>query len=168
MRISIIAAVAQNRVIGKGDRIPWHIREDLIRFKTLTLGKTVIMGRGTFDSLLGYYKRSGRPIPQRNHIIVTRDLSYSVNVPDCFVVSSIDNAISKAKEIEQAEVFISGGAQIFEQTIDKADRLYLTVVKGNFEGDTYFPDYSQFSKVIEKEEKESEGHTYTFMTLEKE
>jgi dihydrofolate reductase len=123
------------------------------------------MGRTTFDSMMGYYERSGRPIPKRIHIIVTRDPRFTVSHADCFVASSIDEALEKAKECEKDEVFISGGASIFKQTIDKADRLYLTVVHGEFEGDTYFPDYSAFCKVLAKEDRSSGDTHYTFLDL---
>lgn len=165
--ISIICALSDSRVIGIGDRIPWHIKQDLIRFKQKTLNHTIIMGRATFDSLLKYYQKSGRPIPERNNIIVTRDKNYSVTVPNTFIVRSIDEALEKAKEIEKDEVFISGGASIFEQTIDKAQKLYLTVVHTNLPGDKYFPDYSMFTKIINQKEGESENHHYTFLDLER-
>lgn len=178
MTISLIAAVAENRVIGKGNRIPWHIKDDLIHFKNLTLHHTVIMGRTTFESLLGYYLKSGRPIPDRRHIIITRDKTYTVSVPNCFIAHSVDEAFSFAVEKErlamadahsaEGEVFISGGASIFEQTIGRADRLHLTIVHKEFEGDTYFPDYSAFKKVIGEEKKKTvEGLEYTFLDLEK-
>ncbi len=168
MRISIICALNDERVIGNQNRIPWHIKDDLIRFKEKTVGHTVIMGRTTFESVMGYYQESGRPIPDRKHIIVTRDITFTTCHPNCFIESSIDGALEKAKQIESEEVFISGGASIFKQTIDKADRLYLTVVHKQFEGDTYFPKYSQFTKVIRKEDRTtSKGTSYTFLDLER-
>lgn len=166
--ISIICALTDDRVIGYQNRIPWHIKDDLIRFKQKTTGHTVIMGRTTFESVAEYYKKSGNPVPNRKHVIITRDPSYSVPTEGCFVASSIDEALEKANSIEGEEIFISGGASIFEQTIGKADRLYLTVVHKQFEGDTYFPDYSQFKKVINREDKiTSKGTPYTFLDLEK-
>jgi len=186
MIISLIAALDENRVIGYKNTIPWHIKDDLIRFKNKTVGHTVIMGRTTFDSLLGYYKKSGRPLPDRRHIIVSREVGYIVAVPNCFVANSIDTAIQLAIEKEkaalhtsevckasengqgrgEAEIFISGGASLFKQTIDRADRLYLTIVHGKYEGDTYFPEYSQFTKVIGKEDKKTkDGLEYTFLDL---
>jgi dihydrofolate reductase len=165
--ISIICALSENRVIGNKNKIPWHIREDLIRFKQKTTGHTVIMGRTTFESVMGYYERSGRPVPNRKHIIVSRDTSYRVAHPGCYVVSSIDEALEKAKEVEREEVFVSGGASIFTQMIDRADRLYLTVVHEVVEGDTYFPEYTHFTKVIGKQDGISEGHHYTFLDLER-
>jgi len=174
MIISLIAALAENRVIGKGNRIPWHIKDDLIHFKQLTLHHTVIMGRTTFDSLLGYYKNSGRPLPERNHVIVSRDATYMIDLPGCFIAHSVDEALQQAVKMENkavgqgGEVFVSGGASLFEQTIDKADRLHLTLVHAQFEGDTYFPDYSKFTKVIGKEDKKTEdGLAYTFLDLER-
>jgi len=174
MILSLIAALAENRVIGNKDRIPWHITDDLLHFKHLTLHHTVIMGRKTFDSLLGYYKKSGRALPERRHIIVSRDAHYTIYLPGCFIVNSIENAlkigVEKEREAngEDGEVFVSGGASLFEQTINKANRLHLTLVHKRFEGDAHFPDYSAFTKVIRKEDKKTEdGLAYTFLDLEK-
>ena len=165
--ISIICALSDNRVIGNKNKIPWHIKDDLIRFKQKTIGHTVIMGRTTFDSMMGYYQRSGRPIPERRHIIVSREQKFlfPTTYPNCYVAQSIDEALQKAKEIEPEEVFISGGASIFKQTIDKADRLYLTLVHGKFVGDTYFPDYSMFTKVLAQEDRSTGDIHYTFLDL---
>lgn len=174
MIISLIAVMSENRVIGNKNRIPWHIKDDLLHFKHLTLHHTVIMGRTTFDSILAYYKKSGRPIPERRHIIVSRDKTYTTDVPNCYIVNSVDDALTLGvkKEMEAVgdggEVFVSGGASIFEQTIEKADKLHLTLVHETFEGDTYFPDYKNFKKVVGKEDKKTpEGLAYTFLDLEK-
>ena len=174
MIISLIAALAENRIIGNKNKIPWHIKDDLIHFKQMTLHHTVIMGRTTFESLMEYYKKSGKQLPDRKHIIVSRDTQYTVDLPQCFVTHSVEDALKIASEKEGeanrggGEVFVSGGASIFEQTIGKADRLHLTLVHAQFEGDTYFPDYSNFTKVIGKEDKKTpEGLAYTFLDLEK-
>jgi len=188
MIISLIAALDENRLIGNKNRIPWHIKDDLIHFRDLTLHHTVVMGRTTFDSLIGYYKKSGRPIPDRRHVIVSREVGYMVDLPNCFVAHSIDEALQMAieKETEAAglaaaavaergngvgqggEVFISGGASIFKQTIARANRLHLTLVHGKFEGDTHFPDYSIFTRVVGEERKRApDGLEYTFLDLEK-
>jgi len=155
----------EKKGIGKEGRIPWHIKEDLIRFKNLTLGKTVIMGRKTFESVLAYYAKSKNPIPQRKHIVVTHDENYHPTLPDTYVTHSIEEALELAKKIEQNEVVISGGGQLFTQGILYADKLYLTIVKGTFDADTYFPDYSRFSKIISSEEKNDGKYTYTFIEL---
>lgn len=174
MIISLIAAVSENGVIGNKNKIPWHIKDDLLHFKELTLNHTVIMGRTTFESLMGYYKKSGKPLPKRRHVIISRDTNYKIDVPECFVVHSVEEALKLAREKEDAlvggggEVFVSGGASIFKQTIGVADRLHLTIVHSQFEGDTYFPDYSGFKKVIGKTDKKTaEGLAYTFLDLEK-
>jgi len=168
MIISLIAALSDNRVIGNKNRIPWHIKDDLVRFKEKTLHHTVIMGRTTFESLMEYYKKSGRPLPDRKSIVVSRDPSYSIPYENCYVAQSIDGALEKAKEIESEEVFISGGASIFKQTIGLADKLYLTLVHNDFEGDTYFPEYADFKKVVKREDKTSpEGLAYSFVDLER-
>lgn len=169
-KISIIVAIDEKRGIGKADRIPWHIRQDLIRLKNLTLGHATILGRTTFESMLGYYQKSGKPtMSMRIHIVVTRDPNYSVEPKYGFAVHSIEEAISLAKEKEPEEIFIIGGAQIFQQAIDKGvvDRLYLTKVEGNFGCDTFFPDYSSFKKVVFEEEGEENGIKYKYINLEK-
>jgi len=172
MIISLIAVLSENRVIGNNNRIPWHIKDDLLHFKYLTLHHTVIMGRTTFDSILDYYKKSGKPIPERRHIIISRDTTYTTEVSDCFIVHSIEDAlkvgIEKEKAAQGGEVFVSGGASIFKQAISKANRLHLTLVHAQFEGDTYFPDYSEFTKIIGKEDKKTkDGLAYTFLDLER-
>ncbi len=165
MIISIVAVMDEKRGIGKEGRISWHIKEDLIRFKNLTIGKTVIMGRKTFESVLSYYAKSKNPIPQRKHIVVTHDANYKPSIPDSYVAHSIEEAIELAKKIEPKEVVISGGGQLFTQGIQYADKLYLTIVKGTFDSDTYFPDYSRFTKIISSETKTDGTYTYTFLKL---
>ncbi len=165
MKISLICALSESRVIGKGNKIPWHIKEDLIRFRDKTIGHTVIMGRKTMKSLLSYYKKSGRPLPKRNHIIVTRDKNYSIDFPDCHIVNSVNEAIDLAKKIEKEEIFISGGEEIFRQTIDLADKVYLTIVKGNFDGDKFFPDYSKFKRKVFEENHQDKNYSFKFIEL---
>ncbi len=165
MIISIVAVMDEHRGIGKDGRIPWHIREDLIRFKNLTVGKTVIMGRKTFESVLNYYAKSKNPIPKRKHIVVTHDTNYHPSIPQSYVAHSIEEALELAKKIEPNEVVISGGGQLFTQGIQYADKLYLTIVKGTFDADTYFPDYARFSKVVSSVQKQDDNYTYTFLEL---
>lgn len=158
MRLSIIVAIDQKRGIGKNNKLMWNIPEDLQRFKKITSGHTIIMGRKTFESI-------GRPLPNRTNIVITHNLSLIIQ--DAIVVSSLEDALNKAKEIEKDEVFIVGGGQIFEQAIGLTDKLYLTIVEGDFGADTFFPDYSQFKKVISEESGESEGYKYKFLELER-
>ena len=123
------------------------------------------MGRKTFESVLSYYAKSKNPIPQRKHIVVTHDANYKPSIPDSYVAHSIEEAIELAKKIEPKEVVISGGGQLFTQGIQYADKLYLTIVKGTFDSDTYFPDYSRFTKIISSETKTDGTYTYTFLKL---
>ena len=162
--ISLIAALSENRVIGKDNRVPWRIPADLQRLKSLTLGKTVILGRKSYDSMVSYYSKSGREMPGKTYIVITRDSAYNPIRSQDIVVHSVEEAIEKANG---EEVFVIGGSQIFEQVLPSADRLYLTVVHTKLEGDAYFPDYSAFSKVISQEDRESDGYKYTFYILEK-
>ncbi len=157
--ISIIAAISENHVIGRDNKLPWNIPEDLKRFKELTKGHPIIMGRKTFDSI-------GRPLPLRTNIIITRDKNYQVN--GCLVVHSLEDAIKKAQKIDQQEIFIIGGGEIFRQAIQNTHKLYLTIVKVDIPGDAFFPAFDQqFTKETDRHEGESNGYTYTFLNLER-
>jgi len=161
MEISIIAAVGPNRELGKDNKLLWHISEDMKRFKELTTGKIVVMGRKTYESL-------GKPLPNRTNIIITRDPNYKAE--GCLVVHSLTEAIKRSKIKNQKskienEVFIIGGGEIYKQALPLADKLYLTVVEGKFEADTFFPDHSEFKKIVLKKKGESSGHKYTFFVL---
>lgn len=155
-KISLIAAIAsENRALGKDNKLIYKIKEDQEWFKEKTKGNVVIMGRKTFESI-------GYPLPDRVNIIITRDPGFTAE--GTIVVHSLDEALKKALGVE---VFIIGGGQIYKEAIGLADRLYLTVVEGSPDADTFFPDYSQFTKVIFEEAKESEGYKYKFLVLEK-
>lgn len=151
--LSIIAAIGDNRELGKNNTLLWHIPQDMKRFKALTTGHTVIMGRKTYESI-------GIPLPNRTNIIITNDKKFTA--PGCIIAHSLDEAIQKSKD---TETFIIGGASIYSQAIDRADKLYLTKVKGTFDADTYFPDYSRFSTVVSNVQKQDDRYTYTFLEL---
>lgn len=134
--IIIIAAVAEkDRLIGNGMRLPWDIPEDLKRFKQLTFGHPLLMGRKTFESILFQF---GRPLPNRRHIVLTSDPKRIVHpVAECF--TSVDDALEAVKY--ETKVYISGGARVYETFLTRADTLELTLVEGDFEGDTFFPPW---------------------------
>ncbi len=159
-KISIIVATTKVRLIGnrKTNDLLWHIPAELKRFKEITTGHPIIMGRKTYESI-------GRVLPNRTNIIITRDTNFSV--PQAIVVHSLDEAIQRASTIDQNEIFIIGGGQIFEQALPLANKLYVTIVEGNFKGDVYFPDYSSFDKIIFQQKQESDGYIYTFYELER-
>jgi dihydrofolate reductase len=129
MKLSLIVAMAENRVIGRDNQLPWRLPADLKHFKQLTLGKPVVMGRHTWESI-------GRPLPGRTNIVVTRDDTYRAD--GALVAHSIDDAMRLAGEAE--EVMIIGGATLYEQTIERADRIYLTLVHAEPDGDSRFPE----------------------------
>ena len=189
VKISIIAAISENRALGKGGKLLWHISEDMKRFKKLSEGHVVIMGRKTYESL-------GKPLANRMNIIVTRNKNFAEYVSinpstqlrtgrliDTFVVHSLEEAINLAKKkikkdkkplttnylllTTSDDIFIIGGGQLYQQAIKYADKLYLTIVKGNFEADTFFPDYSEFKKTVFKKESKDEKYKYTFLELER-
>ncbi len=152
----------KKRGIGKKNALPWYIPDDLKRFRQLTTGHTVIMGRKTFESII---QRNGKPLPKRTNIIVTRDTNFKAE--GCVVSHSLEEALEQAKKNEQEEIFIIGGGQIFAQSLQYADRLYVTLVDAVFNADVFFPDYSEFKTIVEKENAETNGMKYTFMTLER-
>jgi len=142
MTLSLIVAMSINRVIGRSQKLPWHLPEDLRRFKQITSGHPVVMGRKTFESI-------GKPLPGRTNIVVSRDKN--LTLPGTKVVHSIHDALSPY-DGTQEEVFILGGGEIFEQTLDRADKLYLTLIEEEVEGDTTFPamNLNQFDVVFEE------------------
>lgn len=157
--ISMIAIIGKNRELGKDNKLIWNVPEDLKRFRQITAGHPVIMGRKTFISI-------GRLLPNRVNIIVTNDSQYHVD--GAMVVTSLDAAIEKAHAAPgNEEIFIIGGGTIYTQAINLADRLYLTVVDESAEADTYFPDYSNFTKVIHSEKVEGGSVPFSYLTLEK-
>lgn len=157
MKVSLIAAIASgNRALGKDNKLIYKIPEDLKRFKELTEGHTVIMGRKTFESI-------GYPLPDRVNIIITRDTKYLVK--GVTVVHSLEEALQLVQD--EDEIFVIGGGQIYQEAIDIADKLYLTLVEGSLEADTYFPDYSEFKIVWQGEVQEYQGLKYRFIELER-
>ena len=158
VKISLIAALSENRAIGKDNKLIFRISEDLKHFKKITSGHPVIMGRKTYESI-------GRPLPNRTNIVITRDKTYLAQ--GCKVVHSLNEALEAAKKVEDAEIFVIGGGQIFKEAIKIANKLYLTLVEGKYEGDTFFLDYSEFKKVVSEESHESEGYKYRFLEIER-
>ncbi|MDZ4284285.1 MAG: dihydrofolate reductase [Patescibacteria group bacterium] len=157
-RISLIAAIAKNRTIGINNELPWHIPEDVKRFRRLTKGHVVVMGRKTFQSI-------GRALPERTNIVITRDPDFATE--GCIVVHSIEAALKRAKELEREEVFVIGGGEIYKAALPYADKLYLTIIDKDFAGDAFFPEYPEFRKVVFEGVGEWEGLRYRFVDLEK-
>ena len=130
--ISIIAAMAENRVIGKDNKMPWHIPGELKIFREHTMGKTLILGRKTHESI-------GRVLPGRTTIIITRQEDYEVE--GAYTVHSLEEALILAKSLGK-DIMIGGGGEIFSQALDKANQIYLSIIHASFEGETYFPEFS--------------------------
>jgi dihydrofolate reductase len=158
--IAIIAAMAENRVIGRNNALPWHLPEDLKRFKRLTLGHAVIMGRRNYESI-------GRPLPGRRNIVVTRRPDYEA--PGCVVVHSPAEALAAAEDDE--EIFVIGGAELYAQFLPSAHRLYLTLVHAEVDGDTLFPafDWSDWQETARETHPPDARHpyAYSFLVLER-
>ncbi|MFT4650384.1 MAG: dihydrofolate reductase [Polaribacter sp.] len=156
-QLSLIWAMDENRLIGSNNALPWYLPADLAFFKRTTMGKPIIMGRKTFESI-------GRPLPGRQNIIVTRDSAFSA--VGCDVANSIEEAMSLVSDEEQ-EAMLIGGASLYLQTLTQADALYLTQIHHTFSGDTWFPEMDMtewvedFREDYEADEKNP--HSYSFM-----
>ncbi len=133
--LSMIVAMADNNIIGKDNDMPWHLPADLAYFKITTLGKPIIMGRKTFESI-------GRPLPGRRNIVISRDTSYEGNGIE--VVNSVEQALALINNSADAvdEIMVIGGGAIYRHCLTKANRLYVTHIKANIEGDTQFPEFN--------------------------
>jgi len=189
--ISIIAAIGPNRELGKDNKLLWHIPEDMKRFKEFTTGHAVIMGQRTFESIgkllpnrvniilthniyefktkHQYFfrhsgKRTERAHPESDSGVVT---TFLPRMTGAVLVSSIDEALKEAKRFEKDEVFVIGGGMIYKQFFPLADKLYLTLVEGEYEADTFFPEYSTFKKVVSTEVVNTGKYKLTFFVLEK-
>lgn len=166
-RISIVVAIGRdhkhNRVIGCKNELLWHIPEDLKRFKTITLGHPIIMGRKTWESL----PEKVRPLPGRTNIVVTRDSTYMA--PGAQIAHSFPEALSLAKDAPgNEEIFIGGGTELYQASLPFVSRLYLTLIDDEKEGDAYFPAYEdEFSTTLSEEVREHEGVRYIWKTLER-
>ncbi len=157
-RISIIAAVGKNRELGKKNELIWRISPDLKRVKALTTGHPIIMGRKTYDSI-------GHPLPNRTNIVISRA---QMCIEGCLMYDSLQKGIESAQAIDSEEIFIFGGASIYTEALPLADRLYLTIIDAEEnEADVFFPDYNDFTKIIEEEKHPEHTPPFTWVTLER-
>ena len=158
MIISLITAMDRNRLIGAGNRLPWRLPADMKHFRKLTLGKPVVMGRRTFESI-------GKPLAKRTNIILTRDPHFRAD--GCIVTHSVDEVLRRANGCE--EVMIIGGCSVYEQFLDCAKRLYLTQIHECFEGDVHFPEFElndwREVKRIKREPDSDNPHAFDFVFL---
>ena len=166
MNIALIVAIAENGIIGRGGELPWHLAADLRRFKRLTMGHAIIMGRKTWESI-------GRALPGRTSVVVTRQTDYDPGDPRVLVAPGLDEAIQEAgqADVDQDQVFIIGGAAIYAEALPKADRLYLTRVHATIEGDVSFPpiDWQQW-QLAEQSHHTADplnDHDYSFEMYER-
>ena len=164
MKISLIVAVSRNGAIGLNNQLPWYLPEDLKYFKSVTMGKPLIMGRKTFDSI-------GRPLPGRANIVLTRDPQWTSDGVE--VVQSVEQALVAGEIACEAadvdEIMVIGGEQIYRMTIDLADRIYLTQVDTDVEGDAFFPDIdlNNWSQTSVKLPESIDKHPYQFLVLDR-
>jgi len=160
MIISLIAALSRNKVIGRDNRLPWKLPADMQHFRHLTLGKPVLMGRRTFESI-------GKALPERSNIVVSRNTAWQA--PGCLTVHSLDEGIKQARG--QRELMIIGGAAIFAAALPRADRMYLTIIHEDFPGDTRFVEFdARYWDEIERSDHapgEANPYPYSFITLQR-
>jgi dihydrofolate reductase len=158
MTISLIAALTKNRVIGINNDLPWHLPDDMKYFTQTTKGHHVIMGRKNYDSIPDKYK----PLSNRTNIVVTRQKNF--NASGCIVVNSIDESLQIAKANNETEAFIIGGAEIYNQGLSQANKLYLTEIQTTLEGDTFFPEFNknQWKEVSRTHHLADERHKFAF------
>jgi dihydrofolate reductase len=161
MKISLIVAMASNRVIGNNNHMPWHLSADLKKFKKITMGAPILMGRKTYESI-------GRPLPGRTNIIISRNSEYRQG--GCLVFNDIEAAIKKGCETA-GEIFVIGGSGLYEAILPIADTLYLTIINKEFEGDTFFPDIDLNAWTeVERENIDNDpdaAFNYSFLKLER-
>ncbi len=156
-RIALVVAIARNGVIGAGNALPWRLPEDLKYFKALTMGHCVVMGRKTFESI-------GRLLPGRQNVIVTRRTDYTV--PGARVVHSVEEALEACERKD--EIFVIGGAGLFRDLIDRADRMYVTELLQDFEGDVYFPSYDRSAwREVSRERRRAGDLEYHFVIYDR-
>jgi dihydrofolate reductase len=158
MTISLIAAMAQNRVIGKNNDLPWKLPDDMKFFMQTTKGHYVIMGRKNYDSLHEKFK----PLPNRTNIVVTRQKNFQA--PGCLVVNSVESGIAIARQNQEQETFIIGGAEIYKLALPEAHRIYLTEIHAHVDGDTYFPEFSkkEWKEISRIPHSADERHLFSF------
>jgi len=157
--VSIIVAIGKNRELGRGGDLIWRISDDLKRFKKLTTGHTIIMGRKTYESI-------GKPLPDRENIVVTKNLAWYAE--GATVATTVDEGLAIGMKRDEKEVFVIGGGEIYKQALPFTDRLYITLIDADaHDADTFFPEYSEFTKVISKEEHPESEPPYTYIVLEK-
>jgi dihydrofolate reductase len=158
MIISLIAAVAENHVIGRNNDLPWHLPDDMKYFMQTTKNHVVIMGRKNYDSLPAKFK----PLPNRTNYVVTR--SEHFEAPGCKVVSSLQAAIDESSKTNPDEIFVIGGAEIYQLALPAAHRLYLTEIKAHVEGDVRFPSFSkkEWKEVSRVPHAKDDRHAYAF------
>lgn len=167
MILSAIAAMARNRVIGVDNKLPWHIPEDFKFFKEKTKGHILIMGRKTFESL-------GKPLPNRFHIVITRQESFKYEDPNVQVVNNLSMAIELAHMLTTKygtkfgeEVFVAGGGEIYKQSLDLVDRIYLTVIEQDFPGDAKFPEFNHGEFLMTRNDLRTDPIPFSFRTYER-
>lgn len=157
MIVSLLLAASENGVIGKENKLPWHLPDDLKYFKNLTWGLPILMGRKTFDSI-------GKPLPGRKSIVITRNKGWAQKGVEA--VHSLDEAVQKAEQLGAREIFVIGGAEIFTSSLPSANRVYLTRIHHHFDGDVFFPNLEEAqwqltsSRFCAADEKNAYDHTY--------
>lgn len=160
MKISVIVATSKNWVIGKDNKLPWHLPADLKYFKSITMSHCILMGRKTYESI-------GKPLPGRTNIVITRNKDYNLN-NGTIICSSLEEAYNYAGSVKETEAFVIGGAEIIKEALQTADKIYLTSIDENFEGDTFLNpiDYNVWKEIKRTSYSKDEVNPYSFSFVE--
>jgi dihydrofolate reductase len=163
MKLSVLAALSENRVIGHAGELPWRLPDELAYVKRITMGHTLVMGRRTYESI-------GRPLPGRTSIVISGNPKYAPH-PDVVVVQSLDAALASARECGESEVFVFGGEAVYALALPRAERLYLTRVHAEVEGDAFFPEIDEAAWTLREQEHhpadERHAFAFTFQVLDR-
>jgi dihydrofolate reductase len=169
--IAMVVATDTRGAIGRENKIPWRLRSDLVKLRKLTLDHTVILGRKTYDSMVAYYNKSGRQMPGKMYIVVTRNADYKPARENARIVHSVQAALDLAKQLNDENIMVIGGGAIFTALLPVADRIYLTEVQTEVEGDSYFPklDRREWHEISHEHHQKDEKNEYDFdlMVLER-
>lgn len=158
-KLCAIVAMDENGLIGRQNQLPWHLPADLKHFKAVTTGYPIIMGRKTYESI-------GRPLPNRTNIVVTRETSYAA--PGCLVVTTIEEAVKTAAKEQPEKIFIIGGSEIYKQTLDQIECLYMTIVHHVFDGDAFFKGFEQeeWKEIAREDHSPDEANAWPYSFIE--
>jgi dihydrofolate reductase len=171
LMVNLVVGMSKNRVIGRDQKVPWRVRADLGRLKKLTTGEIVILGRKTYESMDEYYRGTGREMPGKLYLVVSRDTAFTPQRANARRAGSVAEALGYPQDASGGDVYVIGGGQIFAECLNAAGRIYMTEIETEVDGDTYFPELDpKLWREVERETfpaDDRNDYPYTFLTLER-